>query len=92
MIEAALQQGRFNQRKAAQLLGLTYHQLRGMLKNMRCCKTAKRTRNNREKSQHPSWLKNTGSNVSNVVPSTSEPQTVAFRELPGDDNSYQYRL
>ncbi len=30
--EAALQQGRFNQRKAAQLLGLTYHQLRGMLK------------------------------------------------------------
>ncbi|MEL5378857.1 hypothetical protein [Serratia ureilytica] len=37
-------------------------------------------------------LKNTGSNVSNVVPSTSEPQTVAFRELPGDDNSYQYRL
>ncbi|PYB13251.1 phage shock protein operon transcriptional activator, partial [Serratia marcescens] len=32
LIEAALQQGRFNQRKAAQLLGLTYHQLRGMLK------------------------------------------------------------
>jgi len=32
MIEAALQQGRFNQRKAAELLGLTYHQLRGMLK------------------------------------------------------------
>ena len=33
LIEAALQQGRFNQRKAAQLLGLTYHQLRGMLKS-----------------------------------------------------------
>ena len=49
LIEAALQQGRFNQRKAAQLLGLTYHQLRGMLKSMRCCKTAKRTRNNRQK-------------------------------------------
>lgn len=32
LIEAALQQGRFNQRKAAELLGLTYHQLRGMLK------------------------------------------------------------
>ncbi|CAI2108760.1 phage shock protein operon transcriptional activator [Serratia ficaria] len=32
LIEAALRQGRFNQRKAAQLLGLTYHQLRGMLK------------------------------------------------------------
>ncbi|MCC7684947.1 phage shock protein operon transcriptional activator [Serratia marcescens] len=32
LLEAALQQGRFNQRKAAQLLGLTYHQLRGMLK------------------------------------------------------------
>jgi psp operon transcriptional activator len=28
----ALKQGRFNQRKAADLLGLTYHQLRGMLK------------------------------------------------------------
>lgn len=32
VVEAALQQGRFNQRKAADLLGLTYHQLRGMLK------------------------------------------------------------
>lgn len=32
LLESALQQGRFNQRKAAQLLGLTYHQLRGMLK------------------------------------------------------------
>lgn len=32
LIEKALQQGKFNQRKAAGLLGLTYHQLRGMLK------------------------------------------------------------
>lgn len=32
LIKAALQQGRYNQRKAADLLGLTYHQLRGMLK------------------------------------------------------------
>ncbi|VEA66096.1 Phage shock protein F [Serratia plymuthica] len=32
LIETALQQGKFNQRKAAGLLGLTYHQLRGMLK------------------------------------------------------------
>ncbi|ATA22198.1 psp operon transcriptional activator [Gibbsiella quercinecans] len=32
LLEAALKQGRFNQRKAADLLGLTYHQLRGMLK------------------------------------------------------------
>lgn len=32
LIETALQQGKFNQRKAASLLGLTYHQLRGMLK------------------------------------------------------------
>lgn len=32
LIEAALHQAKFNQRKAAQLLGLTYHQLRGMLK------------------------------------------------------------
>ncbi|PVZ84818.1 phage shock protein operon transcriptional activator [Serratia sp. S1B] len=32
MLEVALKQGRFNQRKAADLLGLTYHQLRGLLK------------------------------------------------------------
>jgi len=32
LIEQALQQARFNQRKAADLLALTYHQLRGMLK------------------------------------------------------------
>ncbi|MES3208604.1 hypothetical protein QDR00_14050 [Serratia ureilytica] len=46
----------------------------------------------KKKASTRAGLKNTGSNVSNVVPSTSEPQTVAFRELPGDDNSYQYRL
>ncbi|MEZ5560197.1 MAG: phage shock protein operon transcriptional activator [Pseudomonadales bacterium] len=32
LIEAALQQARHNQRKAAELLGLTYHQLRGYLR------------------------------------------------------------
>lgn len=32
LIEKALSQARFNQRKAATLLGLTYHQLRGLLK------------------------------------------------------------
>ncbi|CNI02669.1 phage shock protein operon transcriptional activator [Yersinia thracica] len=32
MLQQALEQARFNQRKAASLLGLTYHQLRGMLK------------------------------------------------------------
>lgn len=32
MLQRALEQARFNQRKAAELLGLTYHQLRGMLK------------------------------------------------------------
>lgn len=32
LLEMALKQGRFNQRKAADLLGLTYHQLRGMLR------------------------------------------------------------
>jgi psp operon transcriptional activator len=32
LLEQALQQGRHNQRKAAELLGLTYHQLRGYLK------------------------------------------------------------
>jgi hypothetical protein len=26
------------------------------------------------------------------VPFTAEPHAVAFRELPGDDNSYQYHL
>ncbi|EKN3735933.1 phage shock protein operon transcriptional activator [Yersinia enterocolitica] len=32
ILKQALEQARFNQRKAASLLGLTYHQLRGMLK------------------------------------------------------------
>ncbi|WP_127958311.1 phage shock protein operon transcriptional activator [Serratia microhaemolytica] len=32
LLKAALQQGRFNQRNAAKLLGLSYHQLRGLLK------------------------------------------------------------
>lgn len=32
LIRQALQQAHFNQRKAAELLGLTYHQLRGLLK------------------------------------------------------------
>ncbi|MFA3779089.1 phage shock protein operon transcriptional activator [Yersinia sp. 1652 StPb PI] len=32
MLKLALEQARFNQRRAADLLGLTYHQLRGMLK------------------------------------------------------------
>lgn len=32
LIEQALKQARFNQRRAADLLGLTYHQLRGILK------------------------------------------------------------
>lgn len=32
MLTRALKQARFNQRKAAHLLGLTYHQLRGLLK------------------------------------------------------------
>ncbi|WP_304169157.1 phage shock protein operon transcriptional activator [Lonsdalea britannica] len=32
LLQQALAQARFNQRKAAELLGLTYHQLRGLLK------------------------------------------------------------
>lgn len=32
MIETAMEQAKFNQRKAAELLGLTYHQFRGYLK------------------------------------------------------------
>ena len=33
-LDAALQRAQFNQREAAQLLNLTYHQFRGLLKNM----------------------------------------------------------
>ena len=32
LINRALEQSKYNQRKAAELLGLTYHQLRGYLK------------------------------------------------------------
>lgn len=32
LLQQALQQARFNQKKAAELLGLTYHQLRALLK------------------------------------------------------------
>ncbi|WP_114764200.1 phage shock protein operon transcriptional activator [Vibrio rhodolitus] len=32
LLQAALQQSKFNQRKAAELLGLSYHQLRGMVR------------------------------------------------------------
>lgn len=32
LLEKSLQQGRFNQKRAAELLGLTYHQLRALLK------------------------------------------------------------
>ena len=32
LLNAALEQSKFNQRKAAELLGLSYHQLRGMVR------------------------------------------------------------
>jgi psp operon transcriptional activator len=35
LLNAALEQARFNQRVAAELLGLTYHQLRGKLRKHR---------------------------------------------------------
>ena len=38
LIKRALQQGQFNQKKAADLLGLTYHQLRGYLKKYQLLK------------------------------------------------------
>lgn len=38
LIKRALQQGQFNQKKAAELLGLTYHQLRGYLKKYQLLK------------------------------------------------------
>jgi psp operon transcriptional activator len=34
LLEAALEKSRFNQRMAADLLGLSYHQLRGRLKKL----------------------------------------------------------
>lgn len=34
-LQTSLQQAKFNQKKAAELLGLTYHQLRALLKNIR---------------------------------------------------------
>jgi psp operon transcriptional activator len=33
---ASLQQAKYNQKQAAALLGLTYHQLRALLKNISC--------------------------------------------------------
>lgn len=38
LIKQALQQGQYNQKKAAELLGLTYHQLRGYLKKYQLLK------------------------------------------------------
>jgi len=35
MLENALQQAKFNQKKAAQILGLTYHQFRGLYRQYR---------------------------------------------------------
>ncbi|WP_433686004.1 helix-turn-helix domain-containing protein [Klebsiella pneumoniae] len=32
ILQTSLQQAKFNQKKAAELLGLTYHQLRALLK------------------------------------------------------------
>ncbi|QUY50833.1 hypothetical protein JK621_12055 [Serratia plymuthica] len=46
----------------------------------------------KKKASTRAGLKNTGSNVSNVVPFTAKPLKVAFRELPDDDNGYQYHL
>jgi psp operon transcriptional activator len=35
MLENALQKAKFNQKKAAQILGLTYHQFRGLYRQYR---------------------------------------------------------
>jgi psp operon transcriptional activator len=35
MLENALKKAKFNQKKAAQLLGLTYHQFRGLYRQYR---------------------------------------------------------
>ncbi len=46
----------------------------------------------KKKASTRAGLKNTGSNVSNVVPFTTEPLSVAFRERQANDNSYHYQL
>jgi len=43
-----------------------------------------------KKSQHPSWLRNTGSNVSNVVP--SQPVAVALLKTHSNNNHYHSHL
>ena len=35
LLRRALEEGRFNQKRAAELLGLSYHQLRGLLRKYR---------------------------------------------------------
>ena len=40
LLNRALEEGRFNQRRAAELLGLTYHQLRGYLKKYNLLKSS----------------------------------------------------
>ncbi|MEB6538395.1 hypothetical protein MXM81_04735 [Serratia plymuthica] len=46
----------------------------------------------KKKASTRAGLKNTGSNVSNVVPFTAEPLSVAFRERQANDNGYHYHL
>lgn len=36
MLEQSLKEAKYNQKRAAELLGLTYHQLRALLKNIKC--------------------------------------------------------
>jgi len=51
----------------------------------------KATEKRQKKSQHPSWLSNTGSNVSNVVPVNRRPGG-CLSSGENNDNGYQYRL
>ncbi len=46
----------------------------------------------KKKASTRAGLKNTGSNVSNVVPFTAEPLSVAFCERQTNDNGYHYHL
>jgi psp operon transcriptional activator len=42
LLKEALEESRYNQRKAAAMLGLTYHQLRGMLRKYKAHMPQKR--------------------------------------------------
>ena len=43
LLQQALVEGRYNQKRAAELLGLSYHQFRGMLRKYKLLETAQQS-------------------------------------------------